>query len=105
MDEFCTKLWVMILYSSSNSNVVGSLWASLVTYLVSLEPLRVVIILTRVPGSFILDRVGRRPLIIIGFAGCLVCLAIESAHVATFATPVPDVDPNTAAISAAVAML
>ncbi|KEF53482.1 uncharacterized protein A1O9_10457 [Exophiala aquamarina CBS 119918] len=56
-------------------------------------------------GSLILDKVGRRPLIILGFSGCLVALCIESALVAIYATPVPQVDPNMAGIRAAVAML
>lgn len=56
-------------------------------------------------GSFILDRIGRRPLIIFGFAGCLVTLCIEAALVARYASPVPEVEPNMPAIRAAVAML
>jgi hypothetical protein len=40
-----------------------------------------------------------------GFTGCLATLAAESALLATYASPVPDVNPNTTAIRAAVAML
>ncbi|KAK5047104.1 hypothetical protein LTR84_007047 [Exophiala bonariae] len=60
---------------------------------------------TAILGSVIIDKVGRRPLILIGFAGCLVTLCIEAALVATYATPVPEVDPNMVGIRAAVAML
>lgn len=51
-----------------------------------------------------MDKVGRKPLMIFGIAGCLACLIVEAALVATFASPVPD-DPNKAALRAAVAAL
>ena len=56
-------------------------------------------------GSFFLDKVGRRPLILFGIIGCLVALCVETALTASFATPVPAVDPNLGGIGAAVAML
>lgn len=51
-----------------------------------------------------MDKIGRKPLMIFGIAGCLVCLILEAALVATYATPVPAV-PNKAALRAAVAAL
>lgn len=36
-------------------------------------------------GAVMMDKVGRRPLMIFGVAGCCVCLIIEAAMVATYA--------------------
>lgn len=36
-------------------------------------------------GALIMDRVGRRPLMLFGLGGCCVCLIIEAAMVANFA--------------------
>ena len=56
-------------------------------------------------GSIFMDTLGRRNLIILGMCGCLTFLCLETALVASFASPVPAVDPNRAGIGAAVAML
>ncbi|KAL6246340.1 hypothetical protein RBB50_006576 [Rhinocladiella similis] len=53
-------------------------------------------------GALVMDKIGRKPLMIFGIAGCLVCLILEAALVATYASPVPAV-PNKAALRAAVA--
>jgi len=60
--------------------------------------------LTYVTGALIMDKVGRKPLMIFGIGGCLGCLIIEAAMVATYANPVP-AEPNKAALRAAVAAL
>lgn len=52
-------------------------------------------------GALIMDKVGRRPLMIAGLAGCCVCLIIFTAIVAVYATE----GTNKAATSAGVAML
>jgi MFS family permease len=36
-------------------------------------------------GAAIMDRVGRRPLLLIGIVGCCACLIVEAAMVATYA--------------------
>ncbi len=36
-------------------------------------------------GALVLDRIGRKPLFMIGLAGCLVCVSLESAMIAQFA--------------------
>lgn len=53
-------------------------------------------------GAVIMDRVGRRVLMLTGVFGCCACLIVEAAIIATFATPIPVV-PNTAALKAGVA--
>jgi len=53
-------------------------------------------------GACIMDRVGRKPLMIIGVAGCCACLIVEAAIVASFASPIPAV-PNFAGLRAGVA--
>jgi len=53
-------------------------------------------------GAVIMDRVGRRVLMLTGIFGCCACLIVEAAIIATFATPIPAV-PNTAALKAGVA--
>lgn len=45
-----------------------------------------------------MDKVGRKPLMLFGVAGCGVCLAIEAAIVATYA----DAGTNKAALAAGV---
>lgn len=49
-------------------------------------------------GAFFLDRIGRKPLMIFGVAGCCVCLIIEAAIVATYA----DAATNKPALAAGV---
>ncbi len=51
-----------------------------------------------------MDRWGRRPMILIGFGGCCLCLSVVATMIALFATPVPE-NPNKAALGTAVAML
>jgi sugar porter (SP) family MFS transporter len=53
-------------------------------------------------GAVIMDRVGRRVLMLTGIFGCCACLIIEAAIIATFATPIPAI-PNTSALKAGVA--
>ena len=36
-------------------------------------------------GALFLDKIGRKPLMIFGVAGCCVCLILEAAIVATYA--------------------
>ncbi|OAL34542.1 hypothetical protein AYO20_06172 [Fonsecaea nubica] len=55
-------------------------------------------------GAVIIDRVGRRLLMLGGIFGCCLCLIIEAAIVAKFASPVP-ATPNLPALRAGVAML
>ncbi|OQV02402.1 hypothetical protein CLAIMM_07606 [Cladophialophora immunda] len=54
-------------------------------------------------GAVIMDRVGRRVLMLTGVFGCCACLIIEAALIATFASPIPDT-PNLPALRAGVAM-
>ncbi|OAP54337.1 hypothetical protein AYL99_11438 [Fonsecaea erecta] len=56
-------------------------------------------------AACVVDRVGRKPLIIYGILGACSCLIVEAAIIANFATPVPAVNPNSAALRAGVAML
>lgn len=51
-----------------------------------------------------MDRVGRKPLMITGVIGCCVCLIIEAAMIASFASPIPAI-PNTAGLKMGVAAL
>jgi hypothetical protein len=51
-----------------------------------------------------MDRVGRKPLMITGVAGCCACLIIEAAVIASFATPIPAL-PNYAGLRMGVAAL
>lgn len=51
-----------------------------------------------------MDRLGRKKLMLIGIGGCMVCLALESAIIASFASPLPP-HPNKAGISAGIAAL
>jgi hypothetical protein len=51
-----------------------------------------------------MDRTGRKPLMIIGVAGCCACLIIEAAVIASFASPIPPV-PNVAGLRMGVAAL
>lgn len=53
-------------------------------------------------GACIMDRVGRRVLMLVGIFGCCACLIVEAAIIAQFATPIPAI-PNTAALKAGVA--
>lgn len=53
-------------------------------------------------GAVIMDRIGRRVLMLIGIFGCCACLIVEAAIVAQFASPIPAM-PNTAALRAGVA--
>lgn len=52
-------------------------------------------------GAFIMDRVGRKPLMLFGVGGCCVCLIIEAAIVANFAEQAT----NKAALAAGVGKL
>ncbi|KAF2015641.1 MFS general substrate transporter [Aaosphaeria arxii CBS 175.79] len=51
-------------------------------------------------GAVFMDKVGRKPLMLFGVAGCGICLAIEAAIVATYAAE----GTNKAALAAGVAM-
>jgi MFS family permease len=51
-------------------------------------------------GAIFMDKIGRKPLMLFGVAGCGVCLMIEAAIVATYAEEAT----NKAALSAGVAM-
>jgi MFS family permease len=52
-----------------------------------------------------MDRVGRKPLMLAGVAGCCICLIIEAAMVASFASPIPATNPNEAGLRVGVAAL
>jgi MFS family permease len=52
-------------------------------------------------GAWIMDRVGRRPILLVATAGCCCCLILETALVATYATA----GTNHSALSAAVVAL
>ena len=52
----------------------------------------------------IIDKVGRKPLMLAGFGGTLACLIVEAALLASYASPVPVV-PNRAALKSCVALL
>ncbi|KAK5444276.1 hypothetical protein LTS15_010391 [Exophiala xenobiotica] len=54
-------------------------------------------------GAAIMDRVGRRVLMLVGVFGCCACLIVEAAIIATFASPIPAV-PNLPALKAGVAV-
>jgi len=54
-------------------------------------------------GACIMDRIGRKPLMITGVIGCCVCLIIEAAVIASFASPVPEINPNRAGLRMGVA--
>lgn len=43
-----------------------------------------------------MDRIGRKPLMLTGVVGCCVCLILEAAMIASFASPIPT---NPAAIN------
>ncbi|KIY02780.1 uncharacterized protein Z520_01245 [Fonsecaea multimorphosa CBS 102226] len=66
-------------------------------------------ILTAVPfnflGAWLSDRWGRKPMFIIGLAGCAISLSLEAAIVATYVTPEQLLHPNQAALGMAVASL
>ncbi|RVX65797.1 hypothetical protein B0A52_10328 [Exophiala mesophila] len=55
-------------------------------------------------GALIIDKIGRKPLMLIGIGGCLLFLTLEAAMVASFASPVSD-PPNRRGIEAAIAFL
>lgn len=55
-------------------------------------------------GACIMDRVGRKPLMLTGVFGCCLCLIIETAIIATYASPIPVDNPNLPALRAGVAM-
>ena len=57
-----------------------------------------------ITGALLIDKVGRKPLMLAGFAGTLSCLVVEAALLASFASPVPVV-PNRAALKSCVALL
>ncbi|KAK5044372.1 hypothetical protein LTR84_011322 [Exophiala bonariae] len=59
-------------------------------------------IIGNLTGALIMDKVGRKPLMIFGIGGCLACLVVEAALVATYANPIL-AEPNKAALRAAVA--
>ncbi|KAL4889099.1 general substrate transporter [Aspergillus ambiguus] len=50
----------------------------------------------------IMDRLGRRPLMIFGVSACCVCLIIEAAIISIYASPIP-ANPNTSALAMGVA--
>jgi hypothetical protein len=52
-----------------------------------------------------MDRIGRKPLMLTGVIGCCVCLILEAAMVASFASPVPLSHPNEAGLRMGVAAL
>jgi MFS family permease len=53
-------------------------------------------------GALLMDRIGRRPLMLIGVFGCCFCLVIEAAMVASFATG-PNAGSNKAGLAVGVA--
>jgi MFS family permease len=61
-------------------------------------------LLTIVTGAWLMDKWGRRPMILFGFAGCFCCLVVVAVNIAIFASPIP-ANPNKAAMGTVVAML
>lgn len=55
-------------------------------------------------GDFLVDIAGRKKLMIIGYTVCAIWMSIETAMVASFASPVPE-KPNKAGIAMAIAAL
>ncbi|KAH7124478.1 general substrate transporter [Dactylonectria macrodidyma] len=55
-------------------------------------------------GDLIVDAVGRKRLMLIGFVSCTIWMILETAMVAEFASPVPE-NPNKAGLAMAVAAL
>ena len=55
-------------------------------------------------GALVMDKIGRKPLMILGVGGCLTFVVVELAMVARYASPLP-IEPNEAGLKAAVAML
>ncbi|OQV07560.1 hypothetical protein CLAIMM_11976 [Cladophialophora immunda] len=53
-------------------------------------------------GALVVDKFGRKAMMIFGIGGCLACLIVEAAVVATCASPLPP-EPNYSALRAAVA--
>lgn len=51
-----------------------------------------------------MDRLGRKPLMLIGVIGCCICLIIEAAMISTYASPIPE-HPNYAGLRMGVAAL
>jgi hypothetical protein len=51
-----------------------------------------------------MDRTGRKPLMVTGVIGCCICLIVEAAMIASFASPIPAV-PNVAGLRMGVAAL
>lgn len=58
-------------------------------------------ILFNAVGAVFMDKVGRKPLMLFGVAGCAVCLIVEAAIVATYAEEAT----NKAALAAGVGTL
>ncbi|KAF1981968.1 MFS general substrate transporter [Aulographum hederae CBS 113979] len=54
-------------------------------------------------GAFIVDRVGRKPLMTFSLAASCACLIVEAAMIATYASPVPAENPNYAGLKTGVA--
>jgi len=61
--------------------------------------------LNRSSGAWLSDRWGRKPMFIIGLAGCAISLSLEAAIVATYVTAEQLLHPNAAALGMAVASL
>ena len=59
-------------------------------------------LLSFAPGACLMDRVGRKPLMVFGVLGACVCLIVETAIIASFASPIPAV-PNVTALRIGVA--
>ncbi|OCL08881.1 MFS transporter [Glonium stellatum] len=55
-------------------------------------------------GACIVDRVGRKPLMLASVSACCTCLIIETALIASFASPIGAI-PNQAALRACVAII
>jgi MFS family permease len=55
-------------------------------------------------GALLVDKVGRKPLMIFSVAACCICLIVEAAMIASFASPIP-ANPNYAGLRTGVAAL
>lgn len=105
MDRSCTPVLERTLDNNSSTKAAGRLQEQLAICSARQGISSMMLLANRsVSGALIMDRIGRKPLMVLGIGGCLVCLSIYTALVARFASPLPEA-PNQAGLRAAVAML